>query len=43
MTITENSEILDTGAEFDSVLATVLTSLRDSKNESYGQLTATSQ
>jgi hypothetical protein len=43
MIIAENSEILDTGAGFDSVLATVVTGLRDSKNKSYDQLTATSQ
>lgn len=43
MIITENSEILDTGAEFDRVLATVVTGLRESKTKSYDQLTGTSQ
>lgn len=39
MIITENSEILDTGAEFESALATVVTGLREDKEKSYDELT----
>lgn len=39
MIVTENSEILDTGAEFESVLATVVSGLREDKNKSFDQLT----
>lgn len=39
MIVTENSEILDTGAEFENVLASVVTGLRASKNKSYEELT----
>ena len=38
MIIAENSEILDTGAEFESVLASVVTGLREDKSKSYGEL-----
>ncbi len=37
--VTENSEILDTGAEFENVLASVVMGLRQDKNKSYDQLT----
>ena len=37
--VTENSEILDTGAEFEDVLANVVTGLRDNRNKSYEELT----
>ena len=37
--VTENSEILDTGAEFEDVLASVVTGLRDNRNKSYEELT----
>ncbi len=37
--VTENSEILDTGAEFESALATVVTGLRQNKEKSYDELT----
>lgn len=43
MIVSENSEILDTGAEFENVLATVVTGLRENKNKSFDQLTGTSQ
>ena len=43
MIVTENSEILDTGAEFENVLATVVSGLRDNRNKSFDQLTGTSQ
>jgi hypothetical protein len=39
MIVTENSEILDTGAEFESALATVVTGLREDKTKSYEELT----
>ena len=39
MIVTENSEILDTGAEFESALATVVTGLREDKNKSFDELT----
>jgi hypothetical protein len=39
LSVTEASEILDTGAEFDSVLASVVTGLREDKNKSYDELT----
>ncbi len=39
MIITENSEILDTGAEFESALATVVSGLREDKDKSYDELT----
>ncbi len=39
MIVTENSEILDTGAEFESALATVVSGLREDKNKSYDELT----
>lgn len=39
MIVTENSEILDTGAEFQSVLASVVTGLREDKGKSYEELT----
>jgi hypothetical protein len=42
MIVTENSEILDTGAEFASVLATVVSGLREDKNKSFDQLTGSS-
>jgi hypothetical protein len=38
MLIAENSEILDTGAEFESVLASIVTGLREDKSKSYDQL-----
>jgi len=37
--VTENSEILDTGAEFEDVLANVVTGLRDNRTKSYEELT----
>ena len=39
MIVTENSEILDTGAEFESVLSQVVTGLRADKNKSFDELT----
>lgn len=42
MIVTENSEILDTGAEFENVLATVVSGLRENRNKSFDQLTGTS-
>ncbi len=38
MIIAENSEILDTGAEFENVLASVVTGLREDKSKSYDEL-----
>lgn len=38
MIIAENSEILDTGAEFESVLAAVVTHVRAGKSKSYDEL-----
>ena len=35
MIVTENSEILDTGAEFENVLASVISGLRESRQKSY--------
>ncbi len=43
MIVTENSEILDTGAEFESALATVVSGLREDKNKSYDELTGSSE
>ena len=40
--VTENSEILDTGAEFEDVLSNVVTGLRDSRGKSYDELTGDS-
>ncbi|MEX2326306.1 MAG: DUF1631 family protein, partial [Pseudomonadales bacterium] len=37
--VTENSEILDTGAEFQSVLASIVTGLREDRGKSYEELT----
>ena len=37
--VTENSEILDTGTEFEHVLANVIIGLRDSRAKSYEELT----
>lgn len=39
MIVTENSEILDTGAEFENVLASVVTGLREDRTKSYDELT----
>lgn len=39
MIVTENSEILDTGAEFEGVLASVVSGLREDRNKSYDELT----
>jgi len=39
MIVTENSEILDTGAEFEGVLASVVSGLREDRNKSYEELT----
>ena len=39
MIVTENSEILDTGAEFESVLESVVSGLREDRNKSYEELT----
>ena len=39
MIVTENSEILDTGAEFEQVLASVVSGLRESRSKSFDQLT----
>jgi hypothetical protein len=39
MIVTENSEILDTGAEFEQVLANVVTGLRENREKSFDQLT----
>ncbi len=43
MIVTENSEILDTGAEFESALATVVTGLREDKNKSFDELTGSAE
>ena len=40
LVVTENSEILDTGAEFESALANIVTGLREDKERSYDELTA---
>jgi len=42
MIVTEKSEINETGAEFASVLATVVSGLREDKNKSFDQLTGSS-
>ena len=42
MIVTENSEILDTGAEFENILATVISGLRADKDKSYEELSGTS-
>ena len=42
MIVTENSEILDTGAEFENVLATIVSGLREDKSKSYEELTGDS-
>lgn len=39
MIVTENSEILDTGAEFEIALATVVSGLREDRHKSYDELT----
>lgn len=39
MIVTENSEILDTGAEFEQALASVVTGLRENRTKSFDQLT----
>ncbi|HAK51883.1 MAG TPA: hypothetical protein DCM54_08280 [Gammaproteobacteria bacterium] len=39
MIVTENSEILDTGDEFESVLANGVTGLRENRDKSYDELT----
>ncbi|XOV88091.1 MAG: DUF1631 family protein [Pseudomonadota bacterium] len=39
MIVTENSEILDTGAEFQNVLASIVSGLREDRNKSYDELT----
>lgn len=39
MIVTENSEILDTGAEFESAMAAVVSGLGDDKSKSYDELT----
>ncbi len=39
MIVTENSEILDTGAEFEQVLASIVTGLRENREKSFEQLT----
>ena len=41
--VTENSEILDTGAEFESALAAVVSGLREDKSKSYEELTGDSR
>jgi hypothetical protein len=41
MLIAENSEILDTGAEFETVLSFIVSSLRDDKSKSFDELTRT--
>ena len=40
LVITENSEILDTGAEFESALANIVSGLREDRERSYDELTA---
>ena len=42
MIVTENSEILDTGAEFESAMANIVSGLREDKNKSYDELTGDS-
>ncbi len=42
MLIAENSEILDTGAEFENVLISVVSALRDDKHKSFDELTRAS-
>jgi hypothetical protein len=42
MIVTENSEILDTGAEFESALVTIVSGLREDKSKSYEELTGDS-
>jgi hypothetical protein len=42
MIVTENSEILDTGAEFESALEAVVSGLREDKHKSYDELTGNS-
>ncbi|MFT7685870.1 MAG: hypothetical protein ACI9FB_001215 [Candidatus Azotimanducaceae bacterium] len=42
MIVTQNSEILDTGAEFENILATVISGLREDKDKSYDELSGTS-
>ncbi len=39
MIVTENSEIVDTGEEFEDVLASVVVGLRENKDKSYEELT----
>ena len=43
MIVTENSEIRDTGAEFESALATVVSGLREDKTKTYDELTGDKQ
>ena len=43
MIIAENSEILDTGSEFESVLASVITHLREGKSKSYDELSGNTE
>jgi hypothetical protein len=43
MIIAENSEILDTGAEFESVLASVIIHLREGKSKSYDELSGNTE
>lgn len=40
LVVTENSEILDTGAEFESALANIVIGLREDKERSFDELTA---
>jgi hypothetical protein len=42
MLIAENSEILDTGAEFENVLSSVVSGLRENRNKSFDELTRAS-
>lgn len=42
MIVTENSEILDTRAEFENALAAIVSGLRDDKSKSYEELTGDS-
>ena len=39
MIVTENSEILDTGAEFEQILASFVSGLRENRSKSFDQLT----
>ena len=39
MIVTEMSEIIDTGAEFEDVLANVVTRTRQDKNKTFDELT----